>query len=197
MNLERFDLNEYLNGDFMGSDSVLLWESVEKIQDGAPIIGGILDKYEIVLTNGQKFMVDITYLTPKKSKDTIIANTQTNKKNASSSDVVNLYNNYFKDMSSSDYICYISFKDEDERQDTTGNVGLMAKGLFSGIKAALLDSTSSKDNLKAICLKAYGKDPTRVRLFQKLMEKYLKRSFPNIINDYVSDDPYVLIIASK
>jgi len=101
----------------------------------------------------------------------------------------------------SDRICYVSFKDSEGRQTTTGEVGISAKELFSGLKASILDSlwgdSQNNKNLRTICIKALGSDVSRVSLFSKMMSRYLKDTFPNIIMDYESDKPYVLIVAVK
>jgi hypothetical protein len=191
---------DYLFESGMGSDSVLLWESVKKISSGATN-SGIVDQYEISLSNGQIFFVFLNFLNPKKTNDTIINNTLANNKHDTPTEAFELYNKYFSDLGPNDKMCYISFKDFRGRQHTTGEVGLAAKGLFSGLKAAMLDSlwgdSQNHINLKAVCIKAYGEDKSRVSLFEKLMSRYLSDTFPNVIMDYKSDTPYVSIMAVK
>jgi hypothetical protein len=191
---------DYLFESGMGSDSVLLWESLKKISSGESA-NGTEDVYEVVLNNGQSFYVFFSFLNPKKTNDTIINNTLANNKNDSPTEAFRLYNKHFSDLKPTDRMCYISFKDERGRQHTTGEVGLAAKGLFSGLKGAMLDSlwgdSQNHINLKAICIKANGKDPSRVSLFKKLMEKYLADTYPHIIMDYNSDSPFVSIMATK
>jgi len=98
-------------------------------------------------------------------------------------------------------MCYVSFKDSKGRQNTTGEVGLSAKGLFSGLKAALMDSlwgtSQNHKHLVAICIKVDGGDPSRISLFHKLMSRFLNETYPTIIMDYQSDKPYISIIAVK
>ena len=199
--LDTINWEDFFTSKNMGSDSVLLWEKVEKIVDGVQSSDGIKDQYEITLNNGQTFTVDIDFLTPKKSNDTIISNQQSNNKSGTPNEAYNLYNTHLSDLTSSDRICYVSFKDSRGRQSTTGEVGLSSKELFSGLKSSLLDSlwgnSQNHKHLRAICIKAQGQDVSRVSLFSKMMSRYLKDTFPNIIMDYESDKPYVLIVATK
>ncbi len=192
---------DYLFESGMGSDSVLLWESVDKISTFILPDGSIKDEYDVVLNGGQSFKISIEYLTPKKSNDTIINNQLSNNKDGSATEAYDLYEKYFSDLKPTDKICYISFKDSQGRQTTTGEVGLKAKGLFAGLKAALMDSlwgeSQNHINLKAICIKADGNDKSRVSLFEKLMTRYLSESFPKLIMDYQSDKPYVSIMVVK
>ena len=171
-------------------------ESFKQVKQNSPTNDGDEDVYEVVLHNGQLFMLRLNYVNPRQAKDYVkrkAINAELKKQNT----ILQNYNNLFKDFKDEETICVLMFRDEQDELNLTGKVGISAKELFVTFKNAIIDSWSKRNskNIKAIMMRVNKAEPKRLEFYKLLLNKFLPE-FKNVIVDNISE-PAILLIASK
>jgi len=180
----------------LNSSSVWLFESIEQTEKGKKTEHGEEDVYEIVLKNGQKFFIKINFITPNRTKQTVIANQMNTAKYDNT--VSNNYKNSFKDLKDNEQIAYIMFTDESSRTTLTGTTGIYSVELFRGIEQAINQSFYERSNLRGFIIRVDNSESKRLKLYKRIIET-LYKNFSNVFIDKISESKNntTLLIASK
>lgn len=159
--------------------------------------GGHTDTYKIKTEKGKEFILILDYWNKTKLDIFIYQSTQAGLQKNSAPTVE--YFEKLKDIvGQGGELCFISFKDEQGRHTSTGDLGLSAFEVFTSLKLAVLDSfvKNSTINLKGIVMLIDKKEQERrLTLYKKLLTKNLPQ-YNNIFVDEISDKEYTHLIAT-
>ena len=178
--------------------SYILIESFEILsRETTP--NGKTDVYKITTLKGNDFILNMDYQNSKKLGIFIFSGVRGAE--AKKSELSKEYFNKLKTIIGNDgEMCFIRFEDTQGRNKLTGELGIGAVEVFSGLKLAITDSFAehiNDTNLKGIVM-LISKDEENIRLplYKKLIEKYLPE-FSNIYVDRTSDKLFTHLIATK
>lgn len=198
-NIDLFDWGRFFYSDYMGFKSTFLLEDFQRVKTNTPTIEGTEDVYDITLRSGKKFTLILNFISPEKSVDKINRKViHANRKHDIG--LVDNYNQYFSNLRPNEYIGIIQFKDDSGRMDLTGDIGYTAQELFKSLREAILDSFYGDgriDNLRGFMMRVVSTERKRLVLYQKLIERFLLKQFPNIFIDDKTEDGILLLIATK
>lgn len=198
-NIEFFNWEKFFYSDYMGFKSTFLLEDFQKVKDNDSTIEGTEDVYDITLRSGKKFTLMLNFISPEKSVDKINRKViHANRKHDIG--LADNYRQYFSNLLPNEYIGIIQFKDDSGRMDITGETGYTAQELFKSLREAILDSfygSERIDNLRGFMMRVVSTERKRLALYQKLIERFLSKQFPNIFIDDKTEDGILLLIATK
>jgi len=195
INRDDFDWDSFFYES--SNKSLILIESFEILKrEITP--NGKIDVYKIITLKGNKYILNIDYQNSKKLGMFIF--TGLRGAEAKNSEPSKEYFNNLKNIIGNDgEICFIRFEDIQGRNKLTGEAGLSAFEVFSGLKLAITDSFAEHNkntNLKGIVmLISKEEENIRLPLYKKLIEKYLSE-FSNIYVDRTSDKLFTHLIAT-
>jgi hypothetical protein len=198
--IDKFDWDIYFSDDYVGIYSSFLIESYEKIKNLEPTPVGVLDQYKIFLNNGMEFVLNINYNNAeqirKLSKWAIADATIKHRQ-----DIVDGYV-YFDNIKDDEYVALVEFQDSKGRHDSTGEVGVYSKEVFSMLTQAVTDSLASNNmHLKTvgIMMLVNKNEPKRLALYKKILEHKLKYVYPIVFvdNNTKSGNNVTILIATK
>ena len=196
--INESEFDKVLSDDFfLNSGSFWLFESIEQIEKGKTTDQGTEDTYEIVLKNGQKFFVKITFITPSKTKELVLRSQMNTAKYDNI--VSDNYKNIFKDLKEDEQIAYVMFTDEESGTKLTGNTGIYSVELFRGVEQAINQSFYDKTNLKGFVIRVDNSELKRLKLYKRIIETMYSNNFSNVFVDKISEkhNNLTLLIASK
>jgi hypothetical protein len=197
-NPDEYDWQDFSDQKYSGGFSYLLIESFEKIAT-KPSKDGEEDFYEIVLRDGLKFTLRMNYISPNNTKN-FIKEKEANASTKPDNDIESAYENFFGDGNVGS-VCVIQFEDSEGRTRQTGEVGISSIELFGTLRTAIIDSMQQNKfkNLIGLMIRASNSEPKRIGLYQKMVEKYMKNTFPVVFIDPITEkgDGYTLIVARK
>jgi hypothetical protein len=170
---------------FLNSGSFWLFESIEQIEKGKTTDQGTEDTYEIVLKNGQKFYVKITFIDPSKTKELILRSQMNTAKYDNV--ISDNYKNIFKDLEEGEQIAYVMFTDEQSGTKLTGSTGIYSVELFRGVEQAINQSFYDKSNLKGFVIRVDNSELKRLKLYKRIVEAMYSKNFPNVFIDKISE----------
>lgn len=194
----NFDWDKFFTQKYGGNYSVFLIEDFQK-SETRPTKDGEEDVYDITLADGSEFQLFMNYVTPEKSKN-FMRQSSMNLSHKGRNDLAELYDKFFNEESPHGSVCFIQFKDAEERHNITGNVGILAIELFAILRNAILDSFSSgkMEGLKGLIIRVNNDESKRIKLYQKLIKKYLTQFNNVFIDDFSEKEKYItLVIATK
>jgi hypothetical protein len=172
-NIEDFDWDYFWNR-YIFCEQVFytLFESFEKVKSSEKS-----DVYEIVTTNGLKFLGYINYLTISDIDNRFI---NTIVGNMSDREVLNALQEKIKETTQP--ILNVNFEDEENQTKITGKVGNYTFSVLSGIRQSIIDSLYNRKAAPDIMIVNINKnEPKRLEIYQK----FFKRCFPKFKNFYI------------
>lgn len=196
LSVEDFNWDSFFYEAAVLNTTFKLIESFEAL-DTKTYKGGHTDTYKIKTEKGKEFLLTLDYWNKIKLDVLIFKGVQAGLQKNSTPTVE--YFKKLKDIIGDDgELCFISFKDEQDRHASTGDLGLNAFEVFSSLKYAVLDSfvKNSTINLKGIVMLIDKKEQERrLTLYKKLLTRNLPQ-YNNIFVDEISDRDYTHLIAT-
>jgi len=198
---ESLSVDSFNWDDFFYEAAVLnttskLIESFEPLES-KKYKGGHTDTYKIKTEKGKVFILTLDYWNKTKIDVFIYQGTQAGLRKNSSPAVE--YFEKLKDVvGNNGELCFISFKDQQGRHTSTGELRLSAFEVFTSLRQAVLDSLvkNSTIELKGFVMLIDKKEQERrLTLYQKLLTRNLPQ-YNNIFVDEVSDKDYTHLIAT-
>ena len=189
--VENYDWELFFEHRHLGICSLMVLESFTPAYKNKQISDGFEDVYEITIENDKKFTLVIDYSTPSKTKDTIETRILTLNHKEHTKTLGGLYEKYFKDLKDDENVAIIQFKDAQGRHNMTGDVGASSFQLFSSLKEGISDSFWTDDRmskLRGFIFRVDNKEMRRLKLYEKLVQKFLRLEFPNIFIDTESEN---------
>lgn len=198
--IAEFDWDAYFLDNYVGIYSTCLIESFEKTVNLNPIPVGLLDQYEITINNGMTFTLNINYNSAaqiKRLSQGAIADATIKNR----SDIIEGYD-HFKNIKDDQYVALIEFKDSKGRHESTGEVGVSSKELFSMLTQSVSDSLSNNDmhsKTVGIMMLVRNDEPRRLTLYKKILERKLSNTYPIVFVDdnTKSVNNVTILIATK
>ena len=197
--LDNYNWDSFFNHSNCGIFGVILLEEFGKLQSMVTRLG-TEDIYEVTLRNMQKFKLILNFWNPINTDKAIEQKIAMVKPEMRKEDpeIHSKYVDFKAGLNPGEYMCLIQFKDDDGNHNITGNVGASAHELFVTLQNAILDSFGphyKSGNLAGIVMRVDKREPRRLTLYRKLIEKYMNDRFPNIfIDDKTENDQNMLFL---
>ena len=172
-NVEDFDWDYFWNR-YIFCEQVFytLFESFEKVKSSEKS-----DVYEIVTTNGLKFLGYINYLTVSDIDNRFI---NTIVGNMGDREILKALQDKIKETTQP--ILNVNFEDGNQETKLTGKVGNYTFSVLSGIRQSVIDSLYNRSASPDIMIVNINKnEPKRLEIYQK----FFKRCFPKFKNYYI------------
>lgn len=197
--IDSFDWDRFFYSDYMGFKSDFLLEDFQKIKENSPTLEGNEDVYEITLRSGKRFTLVLNFVSAEKTEGKLkLKIIHANHKNDVG--LVDNYKKYFSNLQPNEYIGVIQFKDDKGKMDLTGDAGHTAQELFKSLREAIIDSFyggKRTNDLRGFMMRVVVGESKRLTLYQKIIERYLAKDFPNMFLDNTTEHGIILIVATK
>jgi hypothetical protein len=205
--IEESEVNSY-NWDlffehkYLGILSRVVLESFNPVYVDKQTDEGTEDLYSITLPNGKIFQLVIDYTNPRKTKDIFSSRIISLQHKENTRIIGDLYEKYFSDLLSNEEVALIQFKDSSGRHNLTGDVGINSFQLFSSLKEGILDSFwrhNRISNLRGFIIRIDNREIRLLKLYQKLISKFLNVQFPHMFVDDITekDVGMTLLVVTK
>lgn len=200
--VQTYNWDLFFEHRYLGLMSRVVLEGFDIVYSDKPTLEGTEDLYSITLPGGQLFRLVIDYTNPQKTKDVFSSRIITLQHKDNTKVVGDLYEKYFSDLLPNEEVALIQFKDEKGRHNLTGDVGINSFQLFSSLKEGIIDSfwrNNRISNLRGFIIRVDNTEIRRLKLYQKLVTKFLNTRFKNMFIDDITehDVGMTLLVVTK
>lgn len=187
---ESYDWDLFFEHRYLGMLSRVVLESFDVNYTDKPTPDGTEDLYTVTLPDGKTFHLVIDYTNPRKTNDVMSERIISLQHKENTRIVGDLYEKFFNNLQPNEEVALIQFKDSEGRHNLTGDVGANSFQLFSSLKAGIIDSfwrNNRISNLRGFIIRVDNKEIRRLKLYQKLVDKFMNNEFPNMFVDDVTE----------
>lgn len=187
---DNYNWDLFFEHRYLGMLSRVVLESFDIDYVDRLTADGTEDSYTVTLPDGKIFQLIIDYTAPNKTQDVIGERIITLQHKENTRIIGDLYEKYFENLKPNEEVALIQFKDSEGRHNLTGDVGVNSFQLFSSLKAGILDSfwrNNKISNLRGFIIRVDNREIRRLKLYQKLVDKFMKDEFPNMFVDDISE----------